>query len=39
MSINIVDVDDIDGKSSDMIIQKQIVATSQLLDKVEKLKD
>lgn len=39
MSINMVDVEDIEGKSSDMIVQKQIVATTQLLDKVEKLKD
>jgi anti-sigma28 factor (negative regulator of flagellin synthesis) len=33
-----VDVDEIEGKSSDMIIQKQIVASSQLLDKVTQLK-
>ena len=39
MSINMVDVEDIEGKSSDQIVQKQIVATTQLLDKVEKLKD
>ena len=38
MSISMVDVDEIEGKSSDMIIQKQIVASTQLLDKVTKLK-
>ena len=38
MSINMVDVDEIEDKSSDMIIQKQIVASTQLLDKVSKLK-
>jgi anti-sigma28 factor (negative regulator of flagellin synthesis) len=38
MSISMVDVDEIEGKSSDMIIQKQIVASSQLLDKVTQLK-
>ena len=38
MSINMVDVEEIEGKDSNMIIQKQIVASSQLLDKVSKLK-
>ena len=38
MSINMVDVEEIEGKNSDMIIQKQIVASSQMLEKVSQLK-
>ena len=41
LSVNIqqVDLDELDGESTDMLIQKQIVAASTLLEKVDELKD
>ena len=39
MSITTDDIEEIDGQTSDMIIQKQIISTNQLLEKVELLKD
>ena len=38
MSITTDDIEEIDGQTSDMIIQKQIISTNQLLEKVELLK-
>mgnify|MGYP001170896310 CR=1 FL=1 len=34
-----VEVDGVEGMSSDMIIQRHIVSANQLCDKVDKLKD